>query len=152
MDNLRQRIINESRSWKGTPFKHQARLKSIGCDCIGLIVGVIKELNLEINGRKITELDRQNYSRIPQGQLLKKSLDNIFPEAKLVSEGDIFLMKFLNEPQHVGLVSCIDKNKISIIHSYQQSKGVVEHILSENWKKRLIKFYNIESAITHSKS
>jgi|tagenome__1003787_1003787.scaffolds.fasta_scaffold20874736_2 NlpC/P60 family putative phage cell wall peptidase len=35
-----ERIITEARSWIGTPYHHQASLKGIGCDCLGLLRGV----------------------------------------------------------------------------------------------------------------
>ncbi|MFL5163197.1 MAG: peptidase P60, partial [Microvirga sp.] len=33
-------ILAEARSWIGTPYRHQASLKGIGCDCLGLLRGV----------------------------------------------------------------------------------------------------------------
>lgn len=33
-------IIAEARGWIGTPYHHQASLKGVGCDCIGLIRGI----------------------------------------------------------------------------------------------------------------
>jgi NlpC/P60 family putative phage cell wall peptidase len=33
-------IIAEARSWAGTPYRHQAAVKGIGCDCLGLVRGV----------------------------------------------------------------------------------------------------------------
>lgn len=33
-------IVTEARSWIGTPYRHQASLKSVGCDCLGLLRGV----------------------------------------------------------------------------------------------------------------
>ncbi|MBL0320066.1 MAG: hypothetical protein IPP74_12385 [Alphaproteobacteria bacterium] len=42
-----QKIISQARTWLGTPFHHQARLKGKGCDCLGLIVGVADELGLK---------------------------------------------------------------------------------------------------------
>lgn len=37
-------IVEIARSWIGTPYRHQASLKGIGCDCIGLVRGVWREL------------------------------------------------------------------------------------------------------------
>lgn len=37
-------IVAETRSWIGTPYAHQASLKSIGCDCLGLVRGVWRAL------------------------------------------------------------------------------------------------------------
>ncbi|KAB1072831.1 NlpC/P60 family protein [Methylobacterium planeticum] len=33
-------IVAEARDWLGTPYRHQASLKGVGCDCLGLIRGV----------------------------------------------------------------------------------------------------------------
>jgi NlpC/P60 family putative phage cell wall peptidase len=36
----RDAIVAEAVSWVGTPYRHQASLKGIGCDCLGLVRGV----------------------------------------------------------------------------------------------------------------
>jgi NlpC/P60 family putative phage cell wall peptidase len=36
----RSAIVAEARSWIGTPYRHQASLKGVGCDCLGLVRGV----------------------------------------------------------------------------------------------------------------
>ncbi|MGH6770160.1 MAG: NlpC/P60 family protein [Xanthobacteraceae bacterium] len=36
----RSMIVAEARSWIGTPYRHQASLKGVGCDCLGLVRGV----------------------------------------------------------------------------------------------------------------
>lgn len=33
-------ILAEAQSWIGTPYRHQASLKGVGCDCLGLLRGV----------------------------------------------------------------------------------------------------------------
>lgn len=40
----RAMITNEARVWIGTPYRHQASLKGVGCDCLGLVRGVWREL------------------------------------------------------------------------------------------------------------
>lgn len=37
-------IIAETESWLKTPYQHQASLKGIGCDCLGLVRGVYRSL------------------------------------------------------------------------------------------------------------
>ena len=41
----RTRIIAEARAWIGTPYRHQGSLRSVGCDCLGLVRGVWRALN-----------------------------------------------------------------------------------------------------------
>jgi NlpC/P60 family putative phage cell wall peptidase len=38
-------IITIARSWIGTPYMHQASVKGVGCDCLGLLRGVWRELH-----------------------------------------------------------------------------------------------------------
>ena len=36
----RAAIVAETLAWLGTPYRHQASLKGVGCDCLGLVRGV----------------------------------------------------------------------------------------------------------------
>jgi NlpC/P60 family putative phage cell wall peptidase len=38
-----EQIVTIARSWIGTPYIHQASLKGVGCDCLGLLRGVWRE-------------------------------------------------------------------------------------------------------------
>jgi NlpC/P60 family putative phage cell wall peptidase len=44
MQITRAAIVAEARSWLGTPYRHQASLKGVGCDCLGLVRGVWRAL------------------------------------------------------------------------------------------------------------
>jgi NlpC/P60 family putative phage cell wall peptidase len=37
-------IVEAARGWLGTPYRHQASLKGVGCDCLGLVRGVWREV------------------------------------------------------------------------------------------------------------
>jgi NlpC/P60 family putative phage cell wall peptidase len=41
----RTRIIAQARAWIGTPYRHQASLQGVGCDCLGLVRGVWRALH-----------------------------------------------------------------------------------------------------------
>ena len=36
--------VASARGWLGTPYHHQASLKGVGCDCLGLLRGVWREV------------------------------------------------------------------------------------------------------------
>jgi NlpC/P60 family putative phage cell wall peptidase len=40
----RQRIVAAARGWLGTPYHHQASLRGVGSDCLGLIRGLWREI------------------------------------------------------------------------------------------------------------
>jgi len=33
-------VVAEALAWLGTPYRHQGRKKGVGCDCLGLVLGV----------------------------------------------------------------------------------------------------------------
>lgn len=37
-------VVVAARAWLGTPYQHQASLRGVGCDCIGLVRGVWRDL------------------------------------------------------------------------------------------------------------
>jgi NlpC/P60 family putative phage cell wall peptidase len=40
----RTQIVAAARTWIGTPYRHQASLKGVGCDCLGLVRGVWRDV------------------------------------------------------------------------------------------------------------
>ena len=40
----RHDIVAAARGWLGTPYRDQASLKGVGCDCLGLVRGVWREV------------------------------------------------------------------------------------------------------------
>ncbi|RYE32146.1 MAG: peptidase P60 [Hyphomicrobiales bacterium] len=40
----RAEIVDAARLWLGTPYHHQASLRGVGCDCLGLVRGVWRDL------------------------------------------------------------------------------------------------------------
>ena len=43
-DISRVKIVEAATAWLGTPYRHQASRKGVGCDCLGLVRGVWREL------------------------------------------------------------------------------------------------------------
>jgi NlpC/P60 family putative phage cell wall peptidase len=37
-------VVDLARGWIGTPYHHQASVKGVGCDCLGLVRGIYAEL------------------------------------------------------------------------------------------------------------
>ena len=151
----RNQIIAEARTWPGTRFHHQGRVKKTathngGCDCIGLIVGVVKNLNIEskIPGKFLHEFDNINYGRLPDGYLFRNALAEQFIEISVeeIQPGDLLLFRFEKDPQHIALVSNYEHGGLGLIHCYASSRKVIEHALDDTWKKRIVaayKFYNL---------
>ncbi|MHA1523447.1 MAG: DUF6950 family protein [Alphaproteobacteria bacterium] len=41
---MRRKIVAAARGWIGTPYHHQASVRGVGCDCLGLVRGVYREI------------------------------------------------------------------------------------------------------------
>ena len=44
-DMMRAAVLAEATDWIGTPYRHQASLKGVGCDCLGLLRGIWRALH-----------------------------------------------------------------------------------------------------------
>ena len=67
-----EQIVAQARTWLGTKYHHQGRLKKSqrgpgGVDCLGLVIGVIDELGMQDgNGKALVHADEFNYSMYPE--------------------------------------------------------------------------------------
>lgn len=124
-------IVEEAKTWMGTPFKHQGRIKGLGVDCVGLIIGVAHTFQL-------TDFDYTHYTHQPDGFLMRQLLDQHLQSISIqaAKAGDIVLMRFETQPQHVGILS-----HYGIIHAYAQVRRCVEHRLDAVWRSRIVGAY-----------
>lgn len=126
----RRKVIEEARTYIGTPFHHQGRLKKAGVDCVGVLVGVARTLGL-------TDHDVPAYTKYPQGGELMPELEKTLIKISLedLDYGDVMVFwinRFSRVPQHLAL-----RTDIGMIHTYQSVGKVVEHGLTKKWLRRL---------------
>lgn len=120
-------VVQQARTWLGTPFHHQGRLKGAGVDCIGVIVGVCRELGIPVE-------DCQTYQRFPNGYALANELARQFIKKHSQPEpGDIMLFRISRMPQHCGICT-----PVGILHAHQGVDVVVETHLPRHWQTHLI--------------
>jgi hypothetical protein len=114
-----------------------------GCDCIGLIIGVASVLDIKCKGLSLHDIDTANYSKIPDGQSLKNTLDSYLTPIPISNfqPGNILLLKITQHPQHVAFVGDYAGGGLSLIHCYIQARGVIEHVLDDYWRARIIGAY-----------
>lgn len=127
-------IIASARGAIGTPFRHQGRVVGRALDCAGLILHVCSELG-------ISYTDVPAYGHTPHRGLLEATLESQ-PVVYRVYEkqpGDILLMKFTGEPQHLAIYA-----GGTIIHSYANARKVCEHDLTKEWDDRIVRIYRFK--------
>lgn len=121
-----ENVVATARTYLGTPFLHQGRHPQVGLDCAGVVVCVARELGLE-NG--FTEVP---YGRRPHAGTLQRICDEHMDRIALYAPGDVLLLAWESEPQHLGIAT-----DIGIVHSYAQARKVVEHCLDPTWRSRI---------------
>lgn len=124
-------VIAEARAWAGTRWHHQGRSRA-GVDCVGLVIKVAHALGL-------SAFDIADYARQPDPAMMRALLaEHMEPIAK-PEPGDVLLMRFEKEPQHVAIMT--DRG---IIHAYAQARKVVEHRLDSLWRGRIVGAYRFK--------
>ena len=131
----RAQLIAEARTWIGTPFHHQGRLKAVGVDCIGAMVAPAIACGLPLE-------DVTNYSRQPNPENtlahLRRNLDGIAVADARIGDVLFFWFGIESEPHHFGLIT-----DIGLLHAYDAVKKsgkpglCVETGLHKYWPRRI---------------
>lgn len=143
-------IENAARSWVGTRFHYQGRLKKTskhagGVDCLGLLVGVALELDLHTkNGMAIAELDKADYPHSIEGNYLSDQLAQhlVVLDSNDLRAGCILIFNIKSRQQHSGIATLYN-GKIMFVHAYAQARKVVETELDEEWRGKISNNYSL---------
>lgn len=143
-------VVSAARGWIGTRFHHQGRLKaseghSGGCDCLGLLVGVARELKLPAkNGMGLlADFDERGYGHLPDGRRLQAVLRDVLTAVDEPRPGDVVLFRLERDPQHLAIVSDYAHGGLGLIHALAQNRRVVEHGFDALWRERVVEVYRI---------
>jgi cell wall-associated NlpC family hydrolase len=138
----RYEVVAEARRWIGTPFHHQARERDVGCDCGGLVGGIAVALRLLPSDwwQRVFDPQFGGYSRQPSQDRLRGIcllfLDRIARDA--AQPGDVVLIDFGLEPQHLGVLADYRHGGISIVHAMVRPPRVSEHRIDARWRGRVV--------------
>lgn len=132
---MREQIIAIARECLGTPFKHQGRVVGRGIDCAGVLAHILRSLDLP-------HVDERGYPRQPYDGLIVSILRSQpclqeIPKSDAES-GDILLMRFAREPQHVAIHA-----GETIVHAYSQIGRCVEHGFTDEWRRRVTHAFRV---------
>lgn len=127
----RAQVVECARTWIGTRWQHQQRLKGEACDCAGLVIGV----GAEVFGIRA---EVPAYGHTPHSGMLERIVSQymVRKHATKILPGDVLLMTWDRDPHHMAIVSDLD-GELGLIHSYLEAKKVVEHRLDEKWRGRI---------------
>jgi NlpC/P60 family putative phage cell wall peptidase len=132
-----ERIVEIARGWIGTPYVHQASLRGVGCDCLGLLRGLWRELRGE--EPEETPPYAPDWAEATGTDTLYTALKRHAGEIPVrhLAPGDIALFRMLprGPAKHCGIVAAKD-NRFTLIHA-RQNKRVSEEPLSPFWRTKL---------------
>ena len=130
-------VVDCARKWIGTPYVHQASSKGAGCDCLGLVRGIWREL------RGAEPIDVPAYSADwdePQGNetLWRAATSYLSLAGDDWQAGQILLFRMRDQAvaKHVGILAG-SAGAETFIHAYS-GHGVVESTLSDPWRRRIV--------------
>jgi len=136
---MREKIIREARTWIGTPFHHQARVKGAGVDCANLLVAVYCGLGLA-ELPKIDPYSQDWHLHHDEPRFINMLLNYCEPTDKPLA-GDIAMFQYGRQAAHGAIV--IDEN--TVIHAWRDAGQVVEtQIKLSPLEKRLVGFYRLK--------
>ena len=128
-------IVGLARNWIGTPYRHQASLKGVGCDCLGLVRGVWREIyGLE---PELPPAYQPDWAERSGEDRLREAARRYFGAQFTVAEmrpGDLLLFCWRPDlpAKHAGILSSQDR----FIHAYEQA-AVIESALVPSWRRRI---------------
>lgn len=139
----RLEVVAEARSWVGTKYQHQQRMKGAAVDCIGLVIGVARALHLVPQ-----DFDINGYSGQPDGHSLMRQAKAHMKQIPVsgMRPGDVVVMVFDVDPCHFGIVGDYRHGGLSMIHALQRHGGggsVVEHRIAPFNKDRIVAAFSL---------
>lgn len=135
---MRARALAIATSWLGTPYRHQGSTKGIGCDCLGLIRGVWRELRgaePEEPGAYATTWSL----RAGPDRLMAAAARHLLPiETAQALPGDVLLFRWRAGAPATHCAVVDDGGRL--IHAYQGA-SVVSTALPKSWRGRIAGAY-----------
>jgi NlpC/P60 family putative phage cell wall peptidase len=134
MSVVREDIIAEARSWIGTPYRHQASLKGVGCDCLGLVRGVWRAV-IGDEPERAPPYAPDWAEATGVESLADAAARHLIPiPVAVFSPGDVLLFRWRAElpAKHAAIVTAPDR----IVHAHDGA-AVAEVVIAPWWRRRL---------------
>lgn len=135
MDN---EVVRLAHAWIGTPYHHQASVRGVGCDCLGLIRGLWRE-QYESEPEALPAYTPDWGEGGGREVLLAAALRHLIPagDDAVIEPGQVLLfrMRAGAVAKHLGIVSLAGEAP-RFIHAYN-AHGVIDSPLTMPWRNRI---------------
>lgn len=130
----REIIVAQTRGWIGTPYRHQASLKGVGCDCLGLVRGVWRAVIGD--EPECAPPYAPDWAEASSGEPLADAAGRhlMAIDRDSFAEGDVLLFRWRNNlpAKHAAIVTAADL----MVHAHDGA-AVTEVALAPWWRRRL---------------
>jgi NlpC/P60 family putative phage cell wall peptidase len=132
-------IVRTARSWIGTPYVHQASCKGAGCDCLGLLRGVWRDLYGQ--EPEAPPPYTPDWAERHRAETLRDAAARhlVLIEIAEALAGDVLLFAFKEHlpAKHCALLTTsIADPKPKILHAHE-NLPVAEVALFDGWRRRI---------------
>ncbi len=131
----RSAIVAEARSWIGTPYRHQASVKGVGCDCLGLVRGVWRAL-VGDEPEAVPPYAPDWAEASGREALAEAGARHLVPLAdpQTFAPGDVLLFRYRERyaAKHAAIATAPDR----MVHAHDGA-AVAEVAISPWWRRRL---------------
>lgn len=125
VSDARLAVIAEAREWMDTPYHHQAGIKGVGCDCVGLVTGVGVNCGIIDFDRNSEAWNKYKaYSMMPDPILMRQGLTDFLTQIKRdeALPGDIIWFRTDGVPHHLAILT----DRGTVIHAHRPKQAVIE--------------------------
>ncbi|KQW31130.1 hypothetical protein ASE36_02265 [Rhizobium sp. Root274] len=151
--SVNARVLGIAERWIGTPYRHQGATKGVGCDCLGLIRGIWRELYGE-EPEAVPAYAPDWAERSGEERLLQAAGRHFLPVACFEESrsGDLVLFRFRPHlaAKHAGILARMpeagDKVPDAFIHAYEQS-AVTRSALVPGWQRKIAGIYRFPERV-----
>lgn len=134
MTYSRDDIVTETRRWIGTPYHHQASVRGVGTDCLGLVRGIWRAL--QGPEAEIVPAYSRDWAEATGAETMLAAARRHLVERDRASAaaGDILLFRYRSYAvaKHVGILTSPDL----MIHAIE-GRAVAEVPLGTWWRRHL---------------
>lgn len=147
------RLVAIARSWMGTPYVHQHRLKGAGVDCVGLVIGVGLEAEALPAWSEEAWAPHRGYGRAPNpehmGRAIRQFMDPLDLDPALAApDGSVAFIGWRSHmPMHLAILATADDGRRTMIHAFSGVGRVVEHGFDAEWPGRVVSWWRYPGAL-----
>ena len=135
-------IVAAARSWIGTPYRHQASLKGVGCDCLGLLRGVWRQV-IGAEPEAVPAYSRDWAEAGEEEALLEAACRHLIPVAEGWCPGDILIFRW--RPGLPAKHCAVAVRADAMVHAHEGA-AVAEVAIAPWWSRHLAAAFSFPGA------